>query len=473
MSVERLRSLASESLVLGGLILHLNWILEFNDLKIDYFSTEVNKIIYKMLKRLYKNGAESCDLIDIVALAETNENYIKKLDEVGGDEYLETLVSVAEGKTLQDITAHVKTIINLAYKNELCDTLSSLNKYVSSDRETPKEQIAKTVESELLDLKSKYSSKEQMSVIGDNIDKIVEKLGREQRSDFNGYPTFSPMLNNFVSYERGELCVYSGVMKTGKSQLVVNEVYRLCIIGKVPTVVLDTELSTRFFVTRLISRITGYNMKYIKTGKYKENPRAVRKFNQAVEMIRKAPLVHKYVFDMSQDDINNELKRLKIQMNLQLVFFDYIKANVSSTDDMQERLQMANMTNWLKNSVAGDLDLAVVALAQTTPISGAGLRIFGSNQVSMYASTIIYLIRKTKEQFERDYNELGGNYYLFVKENRNGQQFADEDTGININFNTANCTITEAEYQHDEIIDMISEQNKDYESEIDDEEVDF
>lgn len=462
---ERLTSQISESLVLGGIINHLDWLLEFTDLREEYFNTDVNKIIFRILKKLYKDGATTCDIVDIIALAETNTIYINKLNDYGGDEYLETLIVLAEDKELDDIKAHVKTLVNLAYKNELSDTLTALQNYVSTDRSATKEQVAKTVEGELLELKSKYSSKDQMQVIGNDIDKIVDKLDREQTKEFSGFPTFSPMLNNFVSYERGELCVYSGVMKTGKSQLVINEVYRLCIMGGIPTVVLDTELSTRFFVTRLIARITGYNMKYIKSGKYKDNPRAVRKFNQAVEMIRKAPLVHKYVFDMTQEEMTNELKRLKIQMNLQLVFFDYIKANVASVDDMQERLQMANMTNWLKNSVAGDLDLAVVALAQTTPIAGAGLRIFGSNQVSMYASTIIYLIRKTKEQFERDYNELGGNYYLFVKENRNGQQFSDEEIGINLNFNTGNCTIEEAKYQHDEIINMIAEQNQDFDSE--------
>lgn len=468
-----LSSLSSESIVLGGLINNLKWMLEFTDLKADYFTVNVNKITFVALKKLYKNGLTSCEVLDVYAIIETNESYLKQFDEYGGMEYIETLADLAYGKELDDIKAHAKIIVDYAYKNELNNTLIGLTSYVEHNTEKSKEAVAKIVEGELLALKSKYGSKEQMKIVGEDIDKIVDKLDREQSKEFNGFPTFSPMLNNFVSYERGELCVYSGVMKTGKSQLVINEVFRLCIMGGVPTVVLDTELSTRFFITRLIARITGYNMKYIKTGKYKENPIAVKKFNQAVELIRKAPLVHKYVFDMTQEEMTNELKRLKIQMNLQLVFFDYIKANVASADDMQERLQMANMTNWLKNSVAGDLDLAVVALAQTTPIAGAGLKIFGSNQVSMYASTIIYLVRKNKEQFERDLNELGGNYYIFVKENRNGQQFDDEEIGINLNFNTGNCTIEEAKYQHNEISNMIAEQNIDYDNIENSDDVDF
>lgn len=458
-----LSSISSESIVLGGLINHLDWIIEVSDLKVDYFSIDVNKIIYSVLKRLYKNGSTTCDIVDIYAVVETNAGHLKQLESYGGVDYIETLSELAEDKELGDIKSHAKTIIDCSYKNELNQTLVGLTNYVETNSDKPKEMIAKEVEGELLNLKGKYGSNGGLQVIGDDVDKYIKTLDVEGQRDFCGYPTFSPMLNKFVSYERGEMVVYSGKLKSGKSQLVVNEVYRLCIKGGVPVAILDTELSTRFFILRLIARITGYNMKYIKTGKYKENPKAVEKFKEAVELIRKAPLVHKYVFDMSQEDIFSELKKLKIQMNLQIVFFDYIKANVESTGDLQERLQMASMTNFLKNRVAGELNVAVVALAQTNPSIDGSLRIFGSSQVAMFASTIIYLVRKSKEQYARDMNELGGNYYLFVKENRNGAQFSDdEDFGINIDFNLSNCTMKEASYQNDIIKQMIEEQEIDY-----------
>ena len=452
-------SQSSESLVLGGIINNLGWIVEFPNLKVEYFTIEANRIIYGALKRLYKNGATSCDIVDIYALIETNKSYLKTLDTVGGEDYLETLSELAYGKELDDIKVHAKTIIDCSYKNKLGNTLYGLIEYVKNNKDKPKEYVSKVVEGELLDLKSQYHTNIGMTRVGENMDSILKKLDSEGQKDFSGFPTFSPLLNKFVTYERGECVIYSGKMKTGKSQLVVNEVYRLCILGGIPCAVLDTELSTRFFVTRLISRITGYNIKFIKSGMYKDNPRTLKKFNEAVEKIRNAPLVHQYVFEMNQDELTEELKRLKIQMNLQIVFFDYIKASVSSADDMQERLQMANMTNWLKNTCAGQLDLAVVALAQTAPNQNGGLRIFGSNQVSMYGSTIIYLVKKSKEQYERDYNEVGGNYYLYISENRNGQQFDDDDYGINISFNTGNCTISEAQYQHEDILKMANEES--------------
>ena len=453
-----LGSQASESLVLGGLINNLKWVIDLPHLKGEYFTVEVNKIIYDTLKKLYKGGVVNCDIIDVYSVIENNPLHLRKLEEVGGEDYLETLSDLAYGRTLDDINAHAKVIVDFSYKNKVADTMRGLIEYVNTCKETPKEKVANVIEGELLELKSKYHTNVGMTKIGDNMDSILKKLDSEGQKEFSGFPTFSPMLNKFVTYERGECVIYSGRMKSGKSQLVVNEVYRLCIKGGIPCAVLDTELSTRFFVTRLIARITGYSIKFIKSGKYKDNERTLRKFNEAVEMIKNAPLVHQYVFEMNQDDLTEELKKLKIQMNLQILFFDYIKASVGSNDDMQERLQMAHMTNWLKNTCAGQLDLAVVALAQTNPNPNSGLRVFGSNQVAMYGSTVIYLVAKTKEQYERDYNEVGGNYYLYISENRNGAQFSDEDIGINISFNKSNCTMIEAQYQHEEITEMAREE---------------
>ena len=83
-----LSSISSESIVLGGLINHLDWIIEVSDLKVDYFSIDVNKIIYSVLKRLYKNGSTTCDIVDIYAVVETNAGHLKQLESYGGVDYI-------------------------------------------------------------------------------------------------------------------------------------------------------------------------------------------------------------------------------------------------------------------------------------------------------------------------------------------------------------------------------------------------
>ena len=54
--------------------------------------------------------------------------------------------------------------------------------------------------------------------------------------------------------------------------------------------ILDSELSTDTFITRLIASLTGYKVKYIRTCKYKENPQANAKVEQAIKDIKEAKL---------------------------------------------------------------------------------------------------------------------------------------------------------------------------------------
>lgn len=457
-----LSSQASESLVLGGLINNLNWILEFTDLKADYFSIDVNKIIFVALKKLYKNGATSCELIDIYAIIETNASYLEKLEEYGGNEYIETLSLLAEGKDIEDIAAHVKIVVDCAYKNELAQTLVGLTGYVENHTDKSKEQVSKIVEGQLLELKGKYGGIKKAEMLGDKMDKIIESLDRDTQSGYNGIPTSIPLLNKFCTYQRGEMIVVGGLAKFGKSQFVVDQTYWLAIKNKIPVMILDTELSTKKFVSRMLARITGYSFGFIATGKYKQYEQCVKKVNRAIQELKEAPITHTYIVDWGYQDIVDEVKRMKIQHNIQVLFYDYLKVEEVG-GAVKEADQLGNLTNLLKNRVAGDLDVAVVALAQTSDYSKMenGLRLANSQKIKNYASTVIYLSDKTSDEAEESYGELGGNVTLFISHNRNGSQMPSDkqSMGINLNFNKKNATIAQAEYQFPEIIELSKEED--------------
>ena len=469
----KLSAQASESLVLGGIINNLPWVLEFTDLKADYFSLEVNKIIFKVLKKLFKDGSNNCDIIDIYALLETKPDYLKQLEDYGGIEYIKTLSELAMGKEQGDIEAHVKTIIDCSYKNELNDTLVALTQYVERNTDKSKESVAKTVEGELLELKSKYGGIKKAEMLSDGLDKILEKLDRESQGGYTGIPTSIPLLNRFCTYQAGEMIVVGGLAKFGKSQFVVDQTYWLAVVNKVPVMILDTELSTKKFVLRLISRITGYSFGFIATGKYREYYKSKQKVEKAIEMIRNSPITHTYIVDWGFQDVVDEVKRMKIQHNIQVLFYDYLKIEeVGAT--VKEADMLGNLTNLLKNRVAGELNLAVVALAQTSDYSKTeGLRLANSQKIKNYASTVIYLSDKSKEEYEDGFNELGGNVKMYISHNRNGAQMpADEQSkGINLVFDKRNATITQADYQYPEIIALSEEE--DYSGETFEEEVDF
>lgn len=457
----RLSSTISESIVIGGVMLHLDWLLELTDLKIDYFTDEANKIIYATLKKLFKNGSMTCEVIDIYASIESNKTYLDKINTAGGIEYLQTLSEIASGKELNDILSHAKTIIDCAYKTELSDTLVALNNSLSQSQDVSKEKIAKTVEAELLGLKNKYGSAKKAEMIGDKIDKIVESMERDSQVGFSGIPTSIPLLNKFCTYQRGEMIVVGGFAKFGKSQFVVDQTYWLAIQNRVPVMILDTELSTKKFVQRMISRITGYSFGFVASGEYAKYEKSRKKVAEAIFEIKNAPITHTYIVDWTYEDIVDEVKRMKIQHNIQVLFYDYLKIEEVG-GNVKEADQLGNLTNLLKNRVAGELDIAVMALAQTSDYSKIenGLRLANSNKIKNYASTIMYLCDKTREEYQDGMNELGGNVKLYISHNRNGSQMPSDqqDKGINICFNKKNATFSQAEYQHEEIIELSVEE---------------
>lgn len=459
--MSKYKSELSENIVIGSLINNVNLILYMKDLKDYYFTIKVNRMLYLVIKKLFKSGSESIDIADIYAIVETNESYLKMLEEAGGLEYLEVLLSMGEDKTIDDIKPHIENIRQASFKNELEDLLTSMKINLDNSGSKPINSIYKEVEENMLELKSSYSTTDGLKLIGEDIDSLVEKLETQSQSGHSGFPFSIPLLNKFVTLERGELVVISGGTKSGKSLLTTHEVAYLCVKNKVPTLVLDSELSTKTFLTRLIASLTGYKINYIKNCEYLNNQVAHNKVKQAIQDIKDSKLIHKYIVGISESELLNEIKRVKLQHNICLVVYDYIKADTITNADQQERLQLSHITNFLKNDVCGDLNLAGLALCQTSIFndgSGNKYKTFGSSGIIMYSSCTIYLVKKTQNEIDEDFGvEMGGNYKLFINFNRNGSQMIDDTQAINIVFDNARCSITQAQYQPQSLLDMIKE----------------
>jgi len=454
----------SEGIIIGMLINKIDLILEITELKIDHFSIEINKIIYTALKRIYSQGSRSVDIADIYAVIEMDEANKKLLDITGGLDYLELMQDIAEDKDDNEIKIHVKNVIDCAYKNEIGDVLSGLISYIDSKKDNTREIINKTIEEEILEVKAKYSSHHKVELIGNKLDQIMEKLDDNINREFIGFPTAIPLLNDFVTYRKQDLVIYTAKAKVGKSQTVVNESYHLSVLNNVPVMILDTELSTEEFVVRMLARMTDYTFNYIESGKYMEFDKSRNAVAAAAKLLAAAPLSHTYIVGWSQDEITSEVKRMKIQNNIQIVIYDYIKVEEVS-GNVQERDVLGNITNWLKNGIAGELDLAVIALAQMSDYNTLerGYKIANSEKIKNYASSVIFLLEKNNEQYARDLNELGGRYYFFIPYNRHGpsMSYDYQDRGINITFFKNKARIQQADYQLDEVINLINNQDID------------
>lgn len=451
-------AVTSEGVVIGALMNDVKLVLELKELKPDFFTRPAYKILYLTIRKLFRDGATEIDILDVYAFLESSKKYFKIIEDEGGVDFLDTLYGMGEGYTLDMIQPHVDNICRCACRNEVSDMIIGLIEYISRSEDKSIRDIFDEIETRLLLLKGKYSTGHKMTLLGEKLDNVLKEIDRNSHKDFCGFPTGFPLVDKFFTYEKGELVVIAAPAKFGKSQFVTDAVYRLCIKNKVPMSVVDSELSDKLFTLRLISRIMNVNFSFIKTGKYKEYDWAVKKFKEAEELIKNSPLIHQYISGWTNEEVYSEIKRTTIQNNIQIVFWDYLKVD-DLGDNKKENVELAKMTNFLKNKVAGELNIAVVAMAQTSDYSKqeGALRLWGSNQIKQYASTIAYFVKKNKEQVARDLNaDVGGDSYLYVKENRNGPSMDDEEFGVNFCTNKAKAVFEQADQQCQEIQDILT-----------------
>ena len=225
--------------------------------------------------------------------------------------------------------------------------------------------------------------------------------------------------------------------KRGKSVLLMNEVVHKLKNG-VPTLVIDTEMQTRLYTERLISHLTGIEIKRIKSGQYSEQE--ADKIKQSITWLKQQPFVHIYDPQMSNEKLYSICKMLKNKIGLAFVVFDYIKSNEKSTSDNYNIL--GAKCDFLKNEIAGELDLAVLSACQLNRVG----EVADSDKINRYLSVGIKWDWKTQEMIAKDGIECG-NTYAKIYVNRLGQQMAedDEDDYIDFVFDGNKMTIIEAE----------------------------
>ena len=201
-----MKATTSETIVIGGAINRPDFLLELSDLKAEFFTDRLNKIIFIAIKRLYKNGAKQIDIADIYALIESNQKYLKLLEKNGCIDYLEELQILGEEKGIEEIQVHSQNIIDCAYKNEMSKLFENLTEYVSSADDSSRNEINKSVEEQILEVKAKYSSKHKVEMVSAKTDKIFEMI-EDEDEDTQGFETSVPLLSRFVTYRKGELII--------------------------------------------------------------------------------------------------------------------------------------------------------------------------------------------------------------------------------------------------------------------------
>ena len=441
MDISELSDIQSESGVIGTLIYHPEFILHTDYLHPGYFYGVENGCIYWAIQELYKSGITNIDAYNISNKLQSHKSVQKTIEKYNlpsVQEFVDLYKETAR-HTIEEYKMLADNIVTLAFKRDLVKTLNQL----TSDCFHPDyglDKLNNIVYGELDNLTQKYIATNEIHTLGSSIDDIWSEIVNRRTSDgMYGIPSKYKLFADYYTYEPGELVVIQAKYKQGKSVFLMNEVVHKLKNG-VPTLVVDSEMPTRLYTERLISHLTGIEMKRIKNGKYSDEEAAIIK--KWIGWLKEQPFVHIYNPNMSDDKLYSICKMLKRKMGLTFIVYDYLKSNETSSSDNYNVL--GAKCDFLKNNIAGELDLAVLAACQ---LNRNG-EVADSIKINRYLSVGIKWEYKTQEMIAKDGIKCG-NAFAKIYVNRLGRQMLEDDDEdyIDFVFDGDRMTIVEAE-QH-------------------------
>jgi len=422
----------SEAGIIATLIQHPDYVFYGEKLKPGHFSNALNSKYYAAIEYLAKKEIPSIDSYNIsIAMSTLGLPDAPSTYEI--NDFLDSCQYIARS-TVEEYRILVNNVLDKAFRRDLHRKLQVCEKMCANfDGDDLRKKVYESLDNVMMD----YSSVDDIPPIGKMVDSLWEKIENEQNPEKSGFEFKFPSLNKYLTIDRGELAIFAARAKRGKSMLLMNLAVDLLRKGK-SVLYLDSELSSKNFLLRLMSHIAQVEYVKIKRGLY--SPDEERALRKARDEIRSWKLIHKYLPIADEQTIYGITKQVHHTHGVDVLILDYLKSKKDG-DAFSTYQEMGRVADLVKNVLAGDMDIAALSAVQLTRHN----TVADSANIERSLSSLIYIMDKSIDEIETDGAECG-NYKLFVALNRNGN-FMQEGEYIDIDFNGNLCTMTEVK-QH-------------------------
>jgi len=437
MRIEDVNSIESEAGIIATLIHHPEFIFHSEQLLPNHFTDRDNSCIYTAIYKLMQNDIQVVDAYNIITVLSSDEatrRYSATLAVDKLNDLIDMSSELARG-SVEEYKLLVDKVLDMAFRR---DTIRRLRDCEALCFDMDEPNIEHQIYDLIDDVMVEFSSTDDVPEFKDVVDKLWEEVEAHQDGKESGMPFKFPTLNEYVSIEPGELVVLGAPAKGAKSMFMMNTAVDLLRQGK-SVMYIDSELSSRLFLCRVLSHLTGIEFKRIRSGRYTEDESKL--IQEQIKWIKKQKLVHMYLPLFDSQTIYTTVKRVAHRFDkLDVLIVDYLKAT-GDADAYATYAELGKLTDMVKNDIAGAMGIAGIAAAQLN----ANGKLADSAKISRNASSILLLIDKTPEEID-EYGLECGNKKLIVSLNRNGMQHVSGEW-IDVAFNGNQCTLTEAK-QH-------------------------
>lgn len=428
----------AEAGIISTLVYHPEFILNSNYLKDKYFYSSDNAIIYWAIKELYNKKITNITAMNIEQMIDSNpakKNELEKYNMPSMQEYIDLCVN-AKRDSVEEYKMLVNQVVELSFKRDFYKKTLEWQKLCFNEN-IHLDEMSNGIYKEVNGLTTKYVTDGEITTFGSKVKEIWKKIKeKKDRGESYGLPSFFPTVNEFFQYEETELIVIEARMKKGKSWVAQIEGLHKAMNG-VPTFIQDSEMSDENWYIRVAAYLTGISVSRIKNDTLTDEE--VKLIDETNEYIESLPLFHNFDPYITKERFYSICAQKKIEIGLKFIVWDYIKCDDSILNSAERSAYMAGITNWLKNVIAGDLKMSVLAFCQLNRAN----EVAESDGIEKYCSVAVQWSEKTDEEIIRDGAKCG-THKLRVKLNRLGKQHMGENDYLDMMFTSGKVGIIEA-----------------------------
>ncbi len=358
-------NIGAEQALLGAIISN-NLALEKveNFLEPEHFSSKINALIFKTLKKLISND-QVADLNTLKVFLENDQDFISN----GGISYLlkisENSISIINSKQYGELIHDLfirRKLINLGTNliNDSYDNFEDQNSNI----------IIENTESNLYNLTNDGDTQKGPKQFDDILSVTIDYAEKayKKSSDVVGLKTG---LNDFDKkiggLHKSDLIIIAGRPSMGKTAFATNIASNICNRknndNKTNVLFFSLEMSSEQLATRVLSELSQISSEGIRTGNLSKTD--FEKIIKASEQLKNLSLFIDDSPALTISSIRTRSRRLKRKFGLDLIIIDYLQLiNGESRNSNDNRVkEISDITRGLK-AIAKELNIPVVALSQ-------------------------------------------------------------------------------------------------------------
>ena len=358
-------NIGAEQALLGAIISN-NLALEKveNFLEPEHFSSKINGLIFKTLKKLISND-QIADLNTLKVFLENDPDFISN----GGISYLlkisENSISIINSKQYGEL------IYDLFIRRKLIDVGTDLINGSYDDYEDQNSNIIiEKTESDLYNLTNDGDSQKGPKQFDDILSLTIDYAEKayKKSDEVVGLKTgLSDFDKKIGGLHKSDLIIIAGRPSMGKTAFATNIASNICnkkINNKKTNVLFfSLEMSSEQLATRVLSEISQISSEGIRTGNLSKTD--FEKIIKASEKLKELSLFIDDSPALTISSIRTRSRRLKRKHELDLIIIDYLQLISGESKNLNDNRvkEISDITRGLK-AIAKELNIPVIALSQ-------------------------------------------------------------------------------------------------------------